>query len=200
MKAKLLTAAFSAAILSACSSEAAGPFDGKSAEEVVSYLLFGLEDKASVTMDTLTVSTEATQAKPLSLVVKMQEGSNSEDALRATVETSDNCTFTVAMKPLAINERVGLKDAKFSVDLTNVTAVEVGRGKNMKLPGAKIMCLEAAEDVWCKAVSEESTTGRWGLRVGPFEKENPETPVKSIQEKANQALSYFKANICKPKV
>lgn len=200
MKTKLLTVAFSAAILSACSSEAAGPFDGKSAEEVVSYLLFGLEDKTSVTLDTLTISTEATQAKPLNLMVRMQEGAKSADGFQTTVETADNCTFTVQVKLLEMRGNPNFQRSKFSVDLTNVTAVQVGRDERMRLEGAKILCLEAEQDLWCKAVSQDTVNGKWRMRIGPFEKENSATPVASIQDKANQALSYFKANICKPKV
>lgn len=196
MKTKLLAAAFAATLLPSCSN-AADPFEGRPAEEVVTYILFGLEDKAIVKNREFALEVSAMQPKPYALGVTAVQGDKRKLGMISIVNRVDDCTYMVDFdnrNPSASNP-----GGTFKIDLTNLTAAKLEKSEFAVFEGASIECVKSKAAGFCEFLNTDEDglrTGKWQWRVGPFDKDKN---LEADQTKVNAAITHFKANICKPK-
>ncbi|WP_143748917.1 hypothetical protein [Mesorhizobium sophorae] len=196
MKTKLLAAGFAASVLSACSSSA-GPFDGKSQEEVATFILSGLEN-GFVHSDQkgLSLKVTSSSAKPFVLDVVASNGQQSRTMFQVSVTHDGGCSFTYQMKDLTPQQDVAsIGSYTLKADLSNVThATQTGDNKPTIFEGAKFQCV-AGGKYYCQYRQPEMDKGEWP-RIGPLDDSHREKG-DAAENRLNDAIKYMKSNFCK---
>ncbi|KAA6490842.1 hypothetical protein DXT98_01390 [Agrobacterium sp. ICMP 7243] len=193
MKAQLFVATLAAVTLASCSSKA-NSFDGKTPEQVATYLAFGLEDKAEAFDKDMKIVAGETSTQPFTIAVIANLNGTVVPMMQVVTTTSDNCTFTFAFTPQG-NLRQMMQDTKLSINFTKLKSVKVTTSESAQFDGAEIQCLEPAGRDWCKKVNQEPMSGKWQSRIGPFDKDKSKD---GDQARVNEAVAYLQENICKP--
>ncbi|WP_149905983.1 hypothetical protein [Mesorhizobium sp. SARCC-RB16n] len=196
MKTKLLAAGFAASVLSACSSSA-GPFDGKSQEELAAFILSGLEvgfertDQKGFGLKVISSST-----KPLVLDVVASSGQQSRTMFQVSVTHDGGCSFTYQVKDFTPQQDLGsIGSYTLKADLSGVShATQTGDNKPTTFEGAKFQCV-VGEKYYCQYRQPELDKGEWP-RIGPLD-DSRKTKGDAAENRLNDAIHYMKANFCK---
>ncbi len=192
MKANRLCTAF-ALVLVACPS-AAGAFETTPDEEVVTYILFGLERHAPAPPGLVTFSEGA---KPLTTVIAMVEGARRAEIARITIERAGACSFTAE---LADTGSLSIfRAGKFSFDFSALENVEPGKAEAASetiLTGAKMRCLASQFEGTCERFNrEDAPRGLWRWRIGPIAKDKAES-LQADRTRLKEAVAHLKGKVC----
>jgi hypothetical protein len=195
MMSKSIVAAVCVCIASA-SSVNANQFAGKSAEEVVSYIIYGYAegDERNDGEETFRIEKYSTSPNTLRGRVYYKQGSAlaSSDVFDATTTKESDCIYTFETKPLVSVASVARR--KLSFDFTNLKSVVISPGgQTTVFDGAKILC--PAGSIGCNA-SEMNSRKYWPIRAGSMFHLKT---LDSEQGKLNEAVLYFRSNICPAK-
>lgn len=194
MKVKLLAASLAAILTPACSS-AAGPFDGKSPEEVALFILGGLENGASFPMPDESVLVASTTAeKPLVMTVDATYKDRRQTLGTFTVEDKGGCTFTYTVKD--DTPRRALGNFTLNADLSKLTGATFrNKATKVTLQGAALTCDPSGGR--CATGNVDLRQGNW-VRVAPFDEPKGEAMEKELK-RLNDAITYLRDTACKPK-
>ena len=169
------------------SAQEPNPYEGKSAAEVATYLVLGLEDKLSMTERGSELSVETVASDPLTLAVKV----GGSEGLRVTTTTTDNCTFAfeVSAGPVTV-----------SLDLTKLASVRQIGATEAQFTGAVLACVAPSDQSWCANMQRDENPDpefkRYALRATGELNDPPGERFVVEQARIEAALSYFRQEIC----
>ncbi|MGR9168612.1 hypothetical protein [Rhizobium sp. KDH_Rht_773_N] len=204
MKTSLFTAALAAVLLPSCSD--AGPVDGKSPVEIAAFIAFGYEDggtgSTGVTsgpMKDVNFTATKISGEPFTFAFDLSNGIR---FYTAAITTTDNCTFDVTFTPGSLLGQ-DIPKSLLRFDFSGLTGATVERdhgGLGVQFEGATPQCVKSDDPRYCKEFGK-SPYGEndWRFRTGLVDEAHKAGADKYRQERLDQAIAYFRDNICKPK-
>ncbi|MGR9168614.1 hypothetical protein [Rhizobium sp. KDH_Rht_773_N] len=216
MHTRLLAAALAAALLSSCSDSKTdsqsqtGPFDGKSAAEVAAFIAFGFEDGATGypswarRVGVKNATAKKLSDEPFRFTYTQTTGTDTQRIVTVTMTTADNCVFDVkAEKGDAVED--GPFGGTFRLDFSGLTALNVGEDSS-QFDGAKLQCvsIDGGQYVDCERINKDAfSKGTWPTFLlyadSGVTRDEKTSSRAAYQGRVNQAIVYFRENICKPK-
>lgn len=192
MKTKLLAAALAASVLPACSE--AGPFDGKTPEEVALFILAGIEKDATMTMpDGATFKVTTASEKPLVLDVELSYQNQHQKVLSFSLEDKGGCSFVYKVDESIPRPVVG--DLVIEANLSELVSGKLALNTDATtLEGAKLQCVSSSVRP-CEYAQPRLDKGEW-QRAGMLENQGGKARREANEKRLNDAIKHLKDNIC----
>ncbi len=194
MKAKLLTSSLAAVLLSACSGSA-GPFDGKTPEELAMLILGGLEKDENITFpDGGFIKVNTIKDKPLTLELAGTVQGQSRSVATFTITDQGNCTFLYEVADRTPDQSIGTLQVR--ANFSGLTSAKAGPGRDaLTLSGSQIQCI-ANQTRPCEYMQPDLDKGAW-WRGGMINDVSGKKEREAMETRLNDAIQHLKTNICK---
>lgn len=192
MKTEFLAAALAATLLPSVSH--AGPFDGKNPAEVAAFIVFGYQEEGSFDRGhDGTVTFQKLSDNPFNITLQPAVYS-------MYVGTPENCTFDVGFTvDGSISPTRQSHTTTYKFDFSKLTGARVSSGgEGIQFEGATLQCVKS-DVVGCVNANKQVANGFWQARFGLVDEAHKADAENYRQERVNQAIAYFRENICKPK-